>query len=117
MEDSSKSFPSIDAYIASFPTDVQPILNQIRAVIRAAAPDAREKISYGIPTFYTSENLVHFAAYRHHIGFYPTSSGIGHFRGELGAYELSRGTVRFPLDQPIPFDLIRRITNSVLKKV
>ena len=110
MENNSGKYTTIDEYIAQFPDNVQSILNEIRSVIKAAAPGAREKISYQIPTFELKGNLVHFAAYRHHIGFYPTSSGIEHFKDELAGYELSRGTVRFPLGQPIPFDLIRRIT-------
>jgi uncharacterized protein YdhG (YjbR/CyaY superfamily) len=109
-------YMTIDEYFSGFPENVQDILNRIRAVIRAAAPDAKEKISYGIPTFYTTENLVHFAAYQHHIGFYPTSSGIEHFHKELAGYELSRGTVRFSLDQPIPYDLISRITAFRVKQ-
>ncbi len=115
MESSQKK-SSIDEYIAGFPKDVQAILKQMRAVIRAAAPDAKEKISYGIPTFYTTENLVHFAGYKHHVGFYPTSSGIEHFGKDLAGYELSRGTVRFPLDKPIPYDLVARITEFRVKE-
>jgi uncharacterized protein YdhG (YjbR/CyaY superfamily) len=112
----SQKISSIDEYIAAFPDNVQAILKQMRAVIHAAAPDAKEKISYGIPTFYTSENLVHFAGYTHHVGFYPASSGIEHFRNELAGYELSRGTVRFPLDKPIPYDLVTRITEFRVKE-
>ncbi len=115
MEGSQK-ISSIDEYIAAFPEEVQKILKQMRAVIRAAAPDAKEKISYGIPTFYSTENLVHFAGYKHHVGFYPTSSGIEHFGKDLAGYELSRGTVRFPLDKPIPYDLVTRITEFRVKE-
>ena len=115
MESSQKN-SSIDEYIAGFPEDVQVILKQMRAVIHAVAPDAKEKISYGIPTFYTTENLVHFAGYKHHVGFYPSSSGIEHFKNELADYELSRGTVRFPLDKPIPYDLVTRITEFRVKE-
>jgi uncharacterized protein YdhG (YjbR/CyaY superfamily) len=110
METGKTSPQTIDAYIAKYPAEVQAILQHLRAVIREAAPEAKEKISYGIPTFYAEENLVHFAAYQHHIGFYPTSSGIEHFHDELSGYELSKGTVRFPLDKPVPYDLVRRIT-------
>lgn len=108
--EASQKISSIDEYIAGFPEDVQAVLKQMRAVIRAAAPHAKEKISYGIPTFYTTENLVHFAGYKGHVGFYPSPSGIEHFKRELAEYELSRGTVRFPLDKPIPYDLVTRIT-------
>lgn len=99
----------IDAYIARFPEDVQRILAQIRAVIHEAAPQAVEKISYQMPTFYLNGNLVHFAAFKHHIGFYPTPNGIVAFNDELSAYKGAKGSVQFPLDQPIPYDLIRRI--------
>jgi uncharacterized protein YdhG (YjbR/CyaY superfamily) len=101
---------TISEYIAAFPKDVQKILEQIRSVIQIAAPEAEETINYGIPTFKLKGNLVHFAAFKKHIGFYPTPSGIEAFRIELAAYEVSKGTVRFPLDKPVPYDLIKRIT-------
>lgn len=101
---------SIDEYIASFPDEVAAILRRVRTTIREAAPEAEEAIRYRIPTFVGHGNIVHFAAFPRHLGFYPTPSGIDAFREELGAYELSKGTVRFPLEQPIPFDLIARIT-------
>jgi uncharacterized protein YdhG (YjbR/CyaY superfamily) len=88
----------------------------MRAVIRTAAPVAEEEINYGIPTFFTTETLVHFAGYKHHVGFYPSPSGIEHFKRELANYELSRGTVRFPLDKPIPYDLVARITEFRVKE-
>jgi uncharacterized protein YdhG (YjbR/CyaY superfamily) len=97
-------------YIASFPEDVQNILKEIRRVIKIAAPEVEETINYGIPTFKLKGNLVHFAAFKKHIGFYPTPSGIEAFKDELADYELSKGTVKFPLDNPIPYDLIQRIT-------
>jgi uncharacterized protein YdhG (YjbR/CyaY superfamily) len=100
---------SIDEYIAGFPQDVQEKLQQIRMTIRRAAPDAQEKISYRMPTFYLKGNLVHFAAFKKHIGFFPTSTGIAKFQRELGAYTTSKGTAQFPLDEPIPFDLITEI--------
>ena len=100
---------TIDEYIAGFPPDVQEILQKIRATIREVAPDAQEAIKYQIPTFVLDGNLVHFAAFKKHIGFYPTPTGTEQFREELSVYETSRGTVRFPLDGPIPYDLIRRI--------
>ena len=99
----------ITDYILQFPADVQQKLNELRTARLEIVPNATEKIAYGIPTFYVSGNLVHFAAYKHHIGFYPASSGIDAFREELAPYKLSRGTVQFPLDQPLPMELIRRI--------
>ncbi len=99
----------ITDYILQFPPDVQQKLNALREAILEIVPDATEKIAYGIPTFYVKGNLVHFAAYQHHIGFYPGSSGIDAFREELVSYKLSRGTVQFPLDQPLPMELIQRI--------
>jgi uncharacterized protein YdhG (YjbR/CyaY superfamily) len=101
---------NIDEYIARFPAEVQDILTRIREVIREAAPNAEETISYQIPTFRGHQNLVHFAAYKKHIGFYPTSSGIEKFKPELERYKLSKGTVQFPLDKPVPYELIGRIT-------
>jgi uncharacterized protein YdhG (YjbR/CyaY superfamily) len=100
---------TIDEYIASFPPDVQEKLQGIRAVIRRAAPDAEEAIRYGIPTFRLNGNLVHFAAFRNHISFFPTSSGVEAFRKELSSYSLSKGTIQFPLDKPVPYDLVERI--------
>jgi len=106
----NKSTPaSIDEYIAGFPPDVRAILEKIRATIRDAAPDAEETISYKMPTFRLKGNLVHFAAYKDHIGFYPTPSGTAQFQEELSPYKRGKGSIRFPLDQPVPFDLIHRI--------
>jgi len=109
MESRKAGFRSIDEYIAAFPDDIQKTLRGLRATIKAAAPDAEERISYQIPTFSLKGNLVHFAAYKSHIGFYPTSSGIRAFKRELAAYELSKGTVRFPIDKPLPLKLISKI--------
>jgi uncharacterized protein YdhG (YjbR/CyaY superfamily) len=102
-------YASIDEYIALFPEPVQAKLMQIRELVKELAPDAAERISYRIPTFYLNGNLVHFAAYAHHIGFYPTSSGIAHFKRDLSPYKSSKGAVQFSLDQDLPLDLIRRI--------
>ena len=100
----------IDEYIAGFANDVQEILEKIRMTIRKAAPDAEETMSYQIPTFTLKGNyLVYFAAYKKHIGLYPAPRGIEKFKKELSVYEGGKGTVRFPLDKPIPFGLIRRI--------
>jgi uncharacterized protein YdhG (YjbR/CyaY superfamily) len=109
--DSSKTPPKdIDEYIANFPKDVQAILQKIRKVIKKAAPDAQETINYQMPTFTLNGNLVHFAAFEKHIGFYPTPTGIEKFKKEIDAYKNAKGSVQFPLDQPIPYDLISRIT-------
>ena len=99
----------ITDYILQFPPDVQQKLNALREAILEIVPDATEKIAYGIPTFYVQGNLVHFAAYKSHIGFYPGASGIEVFQSELAQYKLSRGTVQFPLDKPLPMELIQRI--------
>jgi len=110
MEQNQANFQSIDEYIALFPAEIQEILENIRLTIRAAAPGAVEKISYRIPTFAFHGNLVHFAAYTKHIGFYPASSGVENFKSALAAYKTSRGAIQFPLDKPIPYDLISEIT-------
>ena len=100
---------NIDEYIAGFPPQVQEILQKIRQTIHEAAPEAQETINYAIPTFTLKGNLVHFAAFEKHIGFYPTPSGIERFKEELSAYESAKGSVQFPLDRPIPYDLISTI--------
>ena len=112
-----KGYATIDEYIAAFPKDVQVILESIRQVIRKSAPGSEERISYGIPTFdLNRSHLVHFAAYKNHIGFYPTSSGVTAFKKELSQYEVSKGTIRFPLDNPIPLDLVKRIVEFRVKE-
>jgi uncharacterized protein YdhG (YjbR/CyaY superfamily) len=107
---------TIDEYIAGFPDDVQEILEKVRMTIRKAAPDAEETINYQIPTFTLNGNLVHFAAFKKHIGFYPTSTGIEKFKKELSVYEGAKGSVKFPLDKPIPFALIGRIVKFRVKE-
>ena len=106
----------IDEYIAGFPQDVQEILEKIRATIKKAAPDAEETISYQMPTFTLKGNLVHFAAFKNHIGFYPTPTGTEQFQKELSVYKGGKGSVRFPLDQPIPFALITKIVRFRVKE-
>lgn len=101
---------TVDAYIGQFPEEVQEILVTIRAVIQEAAPEATEKMSYGMPTFYLNGNLVHFGVHKQHIGFYPTPSGIEAFKEELAAYKGAKGSVQFRLDEPMPYELIGRIT-------
>lgn len=101
---------AIDEYIQAFPPEVQERLQSVRSIIRAAAPGATETISYAMPTFdLNGHHLIHFAAFKHHIGIYPTPSGIEAFKEELQAYKNAKGSVQFPLDQPLPADLIRRI--------
>jgi len=107
---------TIDQYIASFPKEIQTILEEIRANIRKAAPDAQEAIKYAIPTFIQNGNLVHFAAFKNHIGFYPAPRALEEFKKELSAYEGSKGTVKFPLDTPVPFSLIRKIVKYRVKQ-
>src|SRR6266550_4251852 len=105
-----KHFESIDEYIKTFPPDVQKTLEKMRRTIRKAAPEAEEAISYQIPTFKLNGNLVHFAAFKNHISFFPTARGVETFKKELSQYLGSKGTVRFPLDKPIPHDLVRKVT-------
>jgi len=113
----SKSPKDIDDYIAGFPADVQKILRKIRATIRKAAPAAEEAIKYQIPTFVLNGNLISFAAYKAHIGLYPAPRGAKELKNELAAYEGGKGTLRFPLDEPIPFDLISRVVKYRVKKM
>ncbi|ACU59456.1 iron chaperone [Chitinophaga pinensis] len=108
--------PDINTYIADFPENVQAILQQVRATIHKAAPEATEDIKYAIPTFVLNGNLVHFAAFKSHIGFYPTPTGIEEFEKELSAYKQGKGSVQFPLDQPMPLDLITRIVKYRVKQ-
>jgi uncharacterized protein YdhG (YjbR/CyaY superfamily) len=107
---------NIDEYIAGFPPDTRSILERIRSTIRKAAPGAEEAISYRIPTFKLKGNLVHFAAFQKHIGFFPTASGIAKFKAELSGYRGAKGSVQFPFDQPIPYDLIGRIVRFRFKE-
>lgn len=99
----------IDEYIAGFPEEIQERLKQVRATIRKAAPEAEEAIKYRMPTFVLNGNLVHFAAFKNHIGFYPAPQGIEEFKEELSAYKGAKGSVQFQYSEPIPFDLISRI--------
>jgi uncharacterized protein YdhG (YjbR/CyaY superfamily) len=114
--ESRKTFKTIDEYIATFPEDVQTVLHELRLVIRDSAPEAKEAISYKMPAFKQNGTLVWFAAFKNHIGFYPTALGIEAFKSELSGYELSKGTIRFPLDKPIPFDLIHKIVKYRVKQ-
>ena len=105
-----QQFKTIDDYIATFPPDIQLRLEAIRSVIKAAAPDAVEKISYQMPTFFQQGNLIHFAAFKNHIGLYPAPSGIETFEKKLAEYKHAKGSVQFLHNKPLPLDLIREIT-------
>ena len=117
MRTTQAAAKNIDEYIAGFPKYVQKILKKIRMTIKKAAPGAEEKISYQIPTFTLNGTyLIYFAGYNNHIGLYPAPRGAETFKKELAAYEGGKGTVRFPLDKPIPFDLISRIVKYKIKE-
>lgn len=109
MKRSPAAATSIDEYITTFPAAVQARMKKLRATIRKAAPDAGEKIAYRMPTFTHHGNLVHFAGFARHIGFYPGPTGIARFQGELTPYKNSRGAVQFQHDEPLPLDLVTRI--------
>ena len=109
MAEPKRQFKSMDEYIDTFPERVQRILNEVRQTIKDVAPEAEETINYGIPTFTLHGNLVHFAAFENHIGFYPTPSGMEAFKRELSSYKGAKGSVQFPIDQPLPLPLIRKI--------
>ena len=106
----------IDEYIAGFPKDIQKVLEQVRATIKKAAPGAEEAIKYAMPTFTLHGNLVHFAAFKNHIGFYPAPTGIEEFKKELSVYEAGKGSVQFPLDKAMPLNLITKIVKFRIKK-
>ena len=108
---------TIEAYISQAEPSFREKLNELYAIIREEAPEATEKISYGMPTFHLKENLVHFAASKHHIGFYPTPSGVAAFKHELGPYKWSKGTIQFPSEKPLPVELIRKIVRFRVKEV
>ncbi|HVZ39276.1 MAG TPA: DUF1801 domain-containing protein [Candidatus Kapabacteria bacterium] len=107
---------NIDEYIAGFPKDIQKILNEIRETIREAAPGAEEAIKYQMPTFTLNGNLVHFAVFKKYIGFYPAPQGVPEFEKELAGYEGTKSSAHFPLDQPIPFGLIRKIVEYRVRR-
>jgi uncharacterized protein YdhG (YjbR/CyaY superfamily) len=110
VDSTEEKHETIDDYINAYPEDVQAILKKMRETIRKAAPEAEEAISYRIPTFRLNGNLVHFAAFKDHVSFFPTPRGILAFKKELSPYKVSKGTVQFPLDKPIPYELVRKIT-------
>jgi uncharacterized protein YdhG (YjbR/CyaY superfamily) len=111
-------YKTIDKYIESFPKEVQDILQKIRTTIQETAPDAKEAMTYGMPTFkLNGKNLVHFAAYKSHIGFYPTPNGLDEFEEELKEYRSGKGTAKFSLEVSIPYDLIKRITQFRVEQI
>ncbi len=111
-----KNTQTIDDFIKNYPAEVQKILQELRSTIHALAPGATEKIGYGIPTFQLKgKNLIHFSAYKNHIGLYPGAQAIEDFKTELGEYETSKGTIQFPLEKPLPMDLITRIIEHRVK--
>lgn len=109
MEESKITYKSIDEYILRFPPEIREILKTLRGVIKGSAPDAVEKISYQMPTFALHGNLVHFAAHTNHIGFYPTPSGVDAFKQELSEYKGAKGSTQFPIEKPLPYELISKI--------
>lgn len=112
----SVQYKNIDEYIASFPEHVQLILGALRKTIRQAVPEATEVISYQMPAFKLHSVLVYFAAYERHIGFYPTASGVAAFQKEISTYKNSKGAIQFPIDKPLPFDLITKIVKFRAKE-
>jgi len=116
MTADDKGYATIDEYLATVPKKVQGILQELRQAIREAAPEAREAISWQMPTFKLNGNLVHFAAHKNHIGFYPAPSAIEAFKEELSAYKTSKGAVQFPLDEPLPFDLVKKMVRFRVKE-
>ena len=108
LEPHKNGFSSVDEYIATFPEDIQALLEEVRATVKASAPGAQERISYQMPAFALHGNLVYFAALKKHIGLYPTGSGIETFKYEISKYENTKGSVKFPINRPLPLDLISR---------
>ncbi len=116
--DTSKNIDSIDTYIATFPKEMQDILKLVRAVIKEEVPEATEAMSYGMPTFKLhGKNIVHFAGWKSHIGFYPTPSGTEAFQKEIAGYKAAKGSIQFPLSEPMPVELIRKIVAFRVKQV
>jgi uncharacterized protein YdhG (YjbR/CyaY superfamily) len=116
MKSTESSSQEVERFISRYPAEVQEILYKIRSIIREVAPEAQEKLNYGIPTFTLNGNLAHYSGFKDHIGFYPTPSGVEKFKKQLSKYEGAKGSVKFPLDQPIPYDLIREIVEFRVKE-
>ena len=116
MKSQKSNFKTIDDYIKSFPKDIQKILEMVRQTIKKAAPEAEEAISYQMPTFKLNGNLVHFAAFKNHIGFYPTPSGTKEFKKEISVFRSGKGSIQFPIDKPMPLSLIKKIVKYRVKE-
>ncbi|MFV0417803.1 MAG: iron chaperone [Dysgonomonas sp.] len=116
MTEDRKIASSIDEYISGFPKEVQFLMHEIRSTIKKAAPQATEKISWAMPTFYLNGNIAHFAAHKKHIGFYPGAEAIENFKEELLTYKTSKGAIQFPLDKPLPLDLVTKIIKYNISK-
>jgi uncharacterized protein YdhG (YjbR/CyaY superfamily) len=116
MATPKKVFKTIDEYIATFPENVQIILEELRQAISESAPEAEEAISYQMPAFKLNGILVWFAAFKNHVGFYPKTSAIEAFKEELSGYEISKGTIRFPINKPVPLDLVKKIVRYRVKQ-
>ena len=110
MEEKAAKVTTVDEYIAQCPANVQEILQKIRAVIREAAPEAEERIGYGIPAYHQNGPVIYFAGYARHVSIHPTPSGAEAFAEEVARYQKGKGTLQFPINEPIPYDLIRRLT-------
>lgn len=116
MKSQKNNFKTIDDYIKSFPKDIQKILGMVRQTIKKVAPEAEEAISYQMPTFKLNGNLVHFAAFKNHIGFYPTPSGTQEFKKEISVFRSGKGSIQFPIDKPMPLSLIKKIVEYRVKE-
>ena len=116
MRTPKKEFTTIDEYIATFPKNVQSILEELRQAVKETAPEAEEAISYQMPAFKLNGNLVYFAAFKNHIGFFPTSSAMEVFKEEVKEYKTGKGTLRFPMDKPMPLDLVKKIVKYRVKE-
>jgi len=116
MKSQKSNFKTIDEYIKIFPKDIQKILEMVRQTIKKAAPEAEEAISYQMPTFKLNGNLVHFAAFKNHIGFYPTPSGTKEFKKEISVFRSGKGSIQFPIDKPMPLSLIKKIVKYRVKE-
>jgi len=116
MKSQKSNFKTIDEYIKIFPKDIQKILETVRQTIKKAAPEAEEAISYQMPTFKLNGNLVHFAAFKNHIGFYPTPSGTKEFKKEISVFRSGKGSIQFPIDKPMPLSLIKKIVKYRVKE-
>lgn len=111
-----KTYKTVDEYVEGFPPDIQEKLSAIRAVVLRSAPHATERISYGMPSVYLNGSLVYYAAFKNHIGFFPTAEGVQAFQEELKAYDTSKGTIRIPFNEPLPLELIERITQERVRQ-